>query len=129
MIILVDSDVLIHYLRGKIVARELLERHCDEMAFSVVTVGEIWAGVKGEREAELVSSLSSVFPVLPVTGDIAKKAGFYVARYGRSHGVVLLDALIAATAWHEKCTLMTLNVRHYPMFPGLEAAWRVEGEE
>jgi len=124
--ILVDSDVLIHYLRGKSLAREVLERHREEIAFSVITVGEIWAGVKGEREEALVSSLFRVFPVLPVTREIAKNAGLYVARYGRSHGVVLPDALIAATAQQEKCALMTLNVRHYPMFPGLAAAWPAE---
>jgi len=42
-------------------------------------------------------------------------AGRYVNRYGKSHGVEVMDALIAATAKVNRLPLWTLNKKHYPM--------------
>ncbi|MGD2294544.1 MAG: hypothetical protein PVF22_01745 [Candidatus Aminicenantes bacterium] len=36
-------------------------------------------------------------------------------KYGKSHNVDLIDALIAATAEAYSMTLVTLNIKHYPM--------------
>ncbi|MDR2788183.1 MAG: hypothetical protein LBD06_07465 [Candidatus Accumulibacter sp.] len=43
--------------------------------------------------------------------------------FGRSHGVGLADALVAATVSSENAELKTLNARHYPMIKGLRAAY------
>jgi predicted nucleic acid-binding protein len=40
---------------------------------------------------------------------------FLKARYGKSHGVGLVDALIAATAKLHGYRLVTLNKKHFPM--------------
>jgi hypothetical protein len=37
--------------------------------------------------------------------------------------VGLADAILAATAEAEEAELKTLNVKHYPMFSGLEPAY------
>jgi predicted nucleic acid-binding protein len=39
----------------------------------------------------------------------------YRRDYGKSHGVGLADALIAATAELNQATLVTLNQKHFPM--------------
>jgi predicted nucleic acid-binding protein len=44
--------------------------------------------------------------------------------YGKSHGVGLADAIIAATCEAENADLKTLNVKHYPMIEGLIPAYR-----
>jgi len=42
-------------------------------------------------------------------------------RYHRSHsGIDVVDYLLAAAATHVGGALATSNVRHFPMFPGLE---------
>jgi predicted nucleic acid-binding protein len=42
--------------------------------------------------------------------------------FARAAGVA--DLLVGATAERLQLPLATLNVRHYPMFPGLEPAYR-----
>jgi predicted nucleic acid-binding protein len=49
---------------------------------------------------------------------IGRQAGDYLARYAKSHGVEIADALVAAAAAMSGLRLWTLNRRHYPM-PGL----------
>jgi hypothetical protein len=39
----------------------------------------------------------------------------YIARYSRSHGVEIADALVAAAAATTGLRLWTLNRKHYPM--------------
>ena len=53
-------------------------------------------------------------PLLPVTRDIAEKAGQYKGGI-KSHSLELDDCLIAATAHLHKAVLATGNDRHYPM--------------
>jgi predicted nucleic acid-binding protein len=47
-------------------------------------------------------------------------------RHRRSHAAIgVADYLIAATADTEGLELATLNVKHFPMFPGLRAPFSV----
>jgi predicted nucleic acid-binding protein len=51
---------------------------------------------------------------------VAWRATTLRLEYRRSHtGIGIGDYLIAATALTEGLELATLNIRHYPMFPGL----------
>jgi predicted nucleic acid-binding protein len=52
---------------------------------------------------------------LDVDTAIARCAGSLRRAIGRSHGVGLLDMLIAATAEAHGAQLMTRNARHFPM--------------
>ncbi|HEX9633589.1 MAG TPA: hypothetical protein VGA02_14105 [Gemmatimonadales bacterium] len=44
-----------------------------------------------------------------------ESAGAYLARYARSHGVEIANALVAAAAATSGLELWTLNRKHYPM--------------
>ena len=44
--------------------------------------------------------------------------------FGKSHGVGLADAIMAATAETENADLKTLNIKNYPMFSGLKPAYK-----
>ena len=46
---------------------------------------------------------------------VGRRAGAYLSRYSRSHGVQIADALVAAAASVAGLHLWTLNRRHYPM--------------
>jgi hypothetical protein len=72
----------------------------------------------GERRD--VSRLFDGVRLLPVTDAVARRAGRHPRRSRRSHpGNDLADYLIAATAEEEAATLVTLNVKHFPMIEGL----------
>ncbi len=121
--ILLDTDVMVDYLRGHGQARTFLKAHAARAILSVVTVAELYAGVKGNAEQAALDEVVSLFRIVPVTADIARAGGLLKREYGKSHGVGLADAIIAATAQFENARLATLNVKHYPMLPGLKAAY------
>lgn len=124
---LVDTDILIDYLRGHAGAVRFVTDHADHMIVSALSVAELYAGVRGDpegRESLALASFLDVVQVAPVTRQIARAGGLYRRDYGPSHGVGLADGIIAATAVAADAVLMTLNVRHYPMFDALEPAYR-----
>ena len=125
--ILLDTDVLIDFLRGQTEAVSLVAASSERLMVSSVGVAELYAGVRGGpdgAEQAALESLLSLFRVVPVSDDIARLGGLYKRDYGRSHGVGLADGIIAATATTEEAELMTLNVKHYPMFSDIEPAYR-----
>lgn len=122
--ILFDTDVLIEHLRGNPAARDLLEAAIGEghSACSVLTRFELLAGMRS-AERHAVRSLLDALRNLPVTEEIATKAGEWARSYRCSHAHVgAIDYIIAATAEVEGADLLTLNVRHFPMFGDLQPA-------
>ena len=120
--ILVDSDILIEHLRGKVTARDWLVRvrqASGPLAISVVSLTEIAGGMRSPERREVMRLLGSMRR-FEVTEQIAWQASTLMRKYRRSHsGIGLGDYLIAATALSEGLELATLNVRHYPMFQKL----------
>ena len=90
---------------------------------SSIVVAELYAGVKGDAEQAALQDFVSLFRVVPVTAEIGKAAGIYKRDYGKSHGVGLADAILAATAEAEDAELKTLNTKHYPMLKNLRPAY------
>ena len=114
--ILFDTDVLIDHLRGISLATELLKnlKKNFEFSISVITLAEIESGVR-PKERDLVENLFRFFYQLPVTTEIAKKAGYFKQSFAQSHSILLPDAITAATAFVHKIPLYTLNSKDYPM--------------
>jgi predicted nucleic acid-binding protein len=113
--LLLDTDVLIEYLRGRREAVEYLEGLTSDLYLSVISVAELFAGVKGDEEEKSLKQLLLAFVVLPVTEKTAQLGGLYRRDYGRSHGTGLADALIAASSEENGTDLVTFNRRHFPM--------------
>ena len=114
---LLDTDILIDFLRGRREARALLASYgttAERPYISVVSVSEIWAGSRPAEKAATGALLSALNKV-PVSESIAAAAGEFLNTYRHGHGVELGDALIAATAVEIQATLLTRNVKHYPM--------------
>jgi predicted nucleic acid-binding protein len=80
-------------------------------------------GARNRREEERIAQLEDIVQFLPITLEIARRAGEFTKHYRPSHGIDDADALIAATAEHHKLPLATLNVKHFPMFPKLKRAY------
>ncbi len=113
--VLVDSDVLINFLRGREKARTFLSSLIDEadILCSAVSVAEIHAGMK-EPEAEKTEELLDGLIIVDINREIAAKAGRYL-RTIHSQKLSLDDCLIAATAHAQRAVLATGNKKHYPM--------------
>lgn len=81
---------------------------------SAIAWAEIWAGVRPGEEP-LIEAFFEGRGEIILDRQTGRRAGAYLTRYARSHGVELADALVAAAATTSGLTLWTLNRKHYPM--------------
>jgi predicted nucleic acid-binding protein len=121
---LLDTCVLIDYLRDDEAAVQLIRRLARRPSVSVVTIAELYAGVRNDREREGIEALLALIDVRNVDFEIARLAGGYRLQYRGSHGVAMPDALIAATARVHGARLVTHNTRHFPMLDDLLVPYR-----
>ena len=122
MIALVDACVAIDFLRGNDAARAVLH-DLDVLVASEVTRFELLAGVKPSESPD-VEAFAKVVEWVNVDEDVSRRAGALARSYRPSHsGIDDADYLIAATALELELPLLTRNVRHFPMLPGLEPAY------
>jgi predicted nucleic acid-binding protein len=118
----IDATVVIDYLRGHGKAAALIDDlvAAGEAVASEVVRFEILSAVRAD-ELELVEGLCSALAWYPVTEDISRAGADLARRFRASHsGIGMSDYLIAATAMALDAELVTTNVRHFPMFEGLQ---------
>src|SRR5262245_12209772 len=113
--LLIDTDVLIDYLRAYPDAVSYVEAQRERLLISVVTVAELYAGVREGEERSRLERFLRAFEIIPLDQRLAIQGGLYRRDYSKSHNVGLADALIAATAMQRQVPLVTLNRRHFPM--------------
>lgn len=122
----IDTTVAIDHLRGHEQAAALLERLIGDgetLAASEVVRFELLAGVR-EAEIAKLERFFSVISWVPVSEQVTRTAGELARRFrGSFSGIDDADYLIAATALLLEGRLLTTNVRHFPMVPGLEVAY------
>lgn len=113
--IILDTDVLINFLRGRERARNYLMSVLDtaDLCCSALTVAEIHAGMREYERTKTMALLDSL-TIIDVTKNIAEKAG-EDRRSIKSQDLELDDCIIAATAFMRHAALATGNDRHYPM--------------
>lgn len=113
--LLIDTDVLIDYLRDQAESVSYLERLTPPLSVSAVTVAELYAGVRDGAERAVLDQFIDSFQVIAVDKEIAIRAGIIRRDFGRSHGTGVADAIIAATAEAQQASLVTLNNKHFQM--------------
>lgn len=124
---LADTSVLVDYLRGVEAARDLLTTAFDHrqvvVAGSALTRIELAVGVR-PHERRRTEALVAAIRWLAVNDAVVEDAESLAHHYGPAHsGIDAVDYCVAATARVHELQLWTLNVRHFPMFPGLQAPW------
>lgn len=120
---LLDTSVAIDHLRGYERATALLEGVLESdgtVIASELTRFELLAGVRADEQVAL-EAFFLVVDWVPVSEDIARRAGAYARSYRRSHsGIGVADYVIAGTVAVLETDLLTVNVRHFPMFGDLQ---------
>ena len=111
-----DTDVLIWYLRGNDKARRFMELmpHQQRM-LSSLTFMELLQGCRNQEEARQAKVFISENISLVIHPDeiISRRAIALLEQHAFSHGLRVVDALIAATALETDSSLATGNVKHY----------------
>jgi predicted nucleic acid-binding protein len=124
--VVIDADVLIGVLRDVPGAHQAVAeaRLRDPRMLSVTPVRvEVLRGMRpGEEQATM--ALLEQFDWVTVDVALADRAGEFGRTYRRSHqGIEIVDLLVAAASERFGADLLTRNVRHFPMFPGLRPAF------
>ena len=118
--ILVDTDVVIDYLRGLDLSRSFFksEKKKSVLYLSVITLGEIYSGTdtRDPFKVRLIEEFLLNFEIALITPQIAKIAGELRRDFARPFA----DMLIAATAVEYSFVIVTRNIKHFKELPNLE---------
>lgn len=126
---LLDTNVIseLAHLHPSRAVISWLDRTPEDLLYiSVVTLAELHHGVEklpaGSKCSRLHIWISEVLPdrfegrILPVDVAVAQRWGIIVARCeSAGHPMEPMDALLAATAAVHNLTLVTRNIRHFPV--------------
>jgi len=118
---LVDTDVLIWYLKGNENAYQVIE-NLNNFFISVVTYMELVQGMRNKKELNTLRKALHIWnaQILYISEEISAKAMFYVEQHFLTHSIQLADALIGATAIAYGDSVLTGNDRHYKALKNLE---------
>ena len=121
-LILFDTDVLIDAGKGVPEALQALQEaeQRGEFTVSVVTHMELIVGCRSKAELKALERFLQRFSVLPQTEDSSGRGVELLRQYRLSHGLMIADALIAATALVEDLPLVSKNQRHFRFISGLQ---------
>jgi tRNA(fMet)-specific endonuclease VapC len=128
MTYLLDTSVIIHYFRGTLSTKTLLNRISQKgsLAISVITYGELVYGAQRSKSFEkeqqhIQDALEHLhITVQPLTVgivDIYPQAKYFLEQTGNK--LDDFDLLIGATAVSQKYILVTDNLRHFKRFPAI----------
>jgi predicted nucleic acid-binding protein len=115
---LLDTSVIIDALNGKRGRRELLLGLVNQghlLACCAINVTEVYAGLRPTEESATEELLRSL-EYYHLTWPIARLAGLLKRDYRRKGATLTVaDVTIAAVALVHRLTLMTDNVKDFPM--------------
>ncbi|GAB4367770.1 MAG: type II toxin-antitoxin system VapC family toxin [Elainellaceae cyanobacterium] len=113
--ILVDTDILIDIANNDTIAKARLttESQTSVLAVSTVTVMELIVGCRNKSELQTLNRFLSQFQILTLTNQISDRATQLLQDYFLSHGLLIADALIAATAIENQIPLLSKNQRDF----------------
>jgi predicted nucleic acid-binding protein len=118
---LIDSDVLIWYIRGNENAKNVVNNNMP-FKISVINYMEIIQGMKNKDELKSLQKYLKKWSVniIQISGSISTRAMFLVEDYFLSHSLELSDAIIASTALENHEIILTGNDKHYKFIPNIQ---------
>jgi predicted nucleic acid-binding protein len=121
-LIIIDTDILIDVGRGESLAIERLQSLVEQfqLVISAVTQMELIVGCRNKVEQQELEKFLQHFQVLKLTEQITDRAVNLLEQYRLSHGLLIADALIAATALVYDEAFITKNQRDYRFIDGLK---------
>lgn len=119
---LFDTDVLIDAGRGESEAVDALEQAAESapLAISTVTEMELIVGCRNKDELVALDQFLRRFDIVPVRPAISEQATALLRTFRLSHGLLIADALIAATAIVDDMPFISKNQRDYRFIDTLD---------
>ena len=118
---IIDTDILIDATNGNEDAISfLVSQQVVGIQISIISAIELVVGCRDKVELTQTQKFLQDCIVLPVTATASQIAYQLIESFYLSHGLIMADALIAATALEHDLTLYTRNTRHFRMIPELK---------
>jgi len=119
--LLIDTDVLIWYLRGNEKALKAINENIP-FSLSVVSYIELMQGMRNKKELRLLQKQLKTWSteIIQINNNISTRAMFLIEDYYLSNSMELADAIIAATAIESRESLLTANDKHYDFIPNIQ---------
>lgn len=113
--LLIDTDILIDVSRGIPIAINRLQSELENstLAISSITQMELIVGCRNKTELQSLEKFLQRYVVIKVDELITDKAIELLIQYRLSHGLLIPDGLIAATAIVTDTPLLSKNQRDY----------------
>ena len=117
----IDTDVLIWYMKGNEKAQRAIE-NSKNFFVSVVTYMDLVQGMRNKNELNNFRRALHGWKseILYISEEISVKAMFFVEQPYLSHSIQLADALIGATAIGYGLPILTGNDKHYKIFKDIQ---------
>jgi len=109
--VLVDSCIFIDIFRGN--ADLYGDLFKQKVFLNSIVYMELIQGSRDKIELEKIDKFLKDFKLLPITQKISEKSMELMKMYSISHGLLIPDALIAATAITQNLPLWTLNQKDF----------------
>jgi predicted nucleic acid-binding protein len=121
VLVIVDTDILIDAGRGVSDAVDYLRQidQVSRLAASAVTQMELMVGCRNKTELRTLETFLNRFQILSLNEQISDAAVDLLRRYRLSHGLLIADSLIAATALIMRLPFVSKNQRDYRFISGL----------
>lgn len=113
--LLVDTDILIDVSREIPIAINRLQSEANNsiLAISTITQMELIVGCRNKTELQNLEKFLRYYAIIKVNEFISDKAIELLSLYRLSHGLLIPDGLIAATAIVANIPLLRKNQKDY----------------
>jgi predicted nucleic acid-binding protein len=120
-LVVIDTDILIDASRaiGEAIAYLDQVEQRSELAVSAITKMELVVGCRDKTELRALDKFLNRFQVISLNERMSDAAVDLLRRYRLSHGLLIADAFIAATALVLDTPLVSKNQRDYRFIAGL----------
>ena len=121
LVTIVDTDILIDAGRGVPEAIACLQdiKANSTLTISIVTQMELLVGCRNKSELQKLDKFLKQFQIVKVNETISDKSVELLRLYRLSHGLLIADSLIAATALTLNVAFISKNQRDYKFISGL----------
>ncbi len=117
---LLDANVLITLFRGDNSIRDFLESL--DCAVDTTVYVELIQGSKNKLEVSRIEKALKTFPLVHFDKAVSNRTIELIRTYSKSHGLLLADAIIAATCVEKELKLVTFNAKDFRFIKGLKVS-------
>jgi predicted nucleic acid-binding protein len=120
-LILCDTNILISWFRGDLETLSRLEKiGLENILIPSVTLMELLQGIRNKPESLQLKKKLKAYNIIHFNEITSKLSIELIERYKLSHGLLIPDAIIAATAITFNLKLFTYNLKDFKFIPGIQ---------